>query len=187
MNNDNNTIKFQPELIKRLNVATATAHEAVAEAALAAFAQDSKLTVRSFVSALRDAAPALTAPNAVFTAAVKSAKNGATLVQVAEAMAAALTKKRRDDRKRAADKAAAAPGKALQKAQAEVQECLLAMRSPLEKAIDELGKADVAVKAAAEAGRTARAVRRAARAAYRAAVKAVEDESNGVKTAETPA
>ena len=160
-----NEIKFEKELVNRLNGAMATAHAAVAEAALAATAQDSKLTVRAFVAALRDAAPALTAPNAVFAAAVKAAKlDGASLNDVAQAMADALAKKREDDRKRAADKAAAAPGKALQKAQAEVNECLLAMRTPLEVARDNLAQAEARVKEASAVLREARAVRRAARA-----------------------
>ena len=164
------TINFQPELVKRLNGAMATASAAVAEAALSAVAQDKRVTVRTFATALRDAAPMLGTNNAVLTAAIKAAKvDKATLNDVAEAMAAALTKKRDDDRKRAADRAAAAPGKALQKAQAEVEECLLAMRSEIEVAQDALTAADAAVKAASAALREARAARRAAQAELEAA------------------
>ena len=181
-----NEIKFEKELVNRLNGAMATASAAVAEAALSAVAQDKRVTVRAFVAALRDAAPMLGTSNTVLAAAVKAAKaDKASLDAVCQSMADAADKKRKDDRKRAADKAAAAPQKALEKAQAEVNECLLALRTPLQKAIDELGKADAAVKAAAEAWRSARAARRAAKAAYDAAVQAVEDESNGVKP--TPA
>ena len=180
------TIKFEAELIKRLNGAMATANAALAEAALAAVGQDKRVTVRAFATAIRDAAPCLTTNNAVFAAAIKAAKeDGASLNDVTQAMADAADKKRRDDRKRAADRAAAAPGKALEKAKGKVQECIMAMRTPLQKAIDELTAADVAVKTAAEAWRAARAVRRDARAAYRAAVQAVEDESN--KAAEVAA
>ena len=183
----NNEIKFAPSLVKRLNNAAADLSVAVAEAALAAAAQDKRVTVRTFATALRDAAPALGKSNAELAAAVKAAKaDGATLEKVATAMAEAIERKRADDRRRAADKAAKAPAKALQKAQAKVVECQLAMRTPLQKAIDELTAADVAVKTAAEAWRTARAVRRDARAAYRAAVQAVEDESNKAAERSTP-
>ena len=155
--NNTNALKFDTELIKRLNAATATANGALAEAALAAVAQDKKISVRAFASAIRDAAPCLTAPNAVFTAAVKAAKEkGATANAVAEAMACALAKKRADDRKRAADKAAAKPGKALERAEAKVEECLLAMRSPLEKAVAEYTAAEQAVADAEQALTAAR-------------------------------
>ena len=176
------TINFQPELVKRLNGAMATASAAVAEAALSAVAQDSKVTVRVFATALRDAAPMLGTSNVVLAAAVKTAKEkGATLDKVCQAMADAADKKRRDDAKRAADKRDAAPGKALQKALAEVEECKLALRSPLEKAIDDLAAADVAVMEASQVLRETRAARRAARAAYNAAVQAVKDESNNTE------
>lgn len=165
MNNDTNTISFQPELVARLNGAIADAHAAVAEAAMSAVAQDLEVTVRAFATALRNAAPALGTNNAVLAAAVKAAKvNGATAVDVAEAMAEAIAKKREDDRIRAAKKASAKPAKALEKAQAKVNECILAMRTPLQVARDNLREADAAVKAAAEALRAARAKRREARA-----------------------
>ena len=159
------TINFQPELVKRLNGAMATASAAVAEAALSAVAQDKRVTVRTFATALRDAAPMLGTNNAVLTAAIKAAKvDKATLNDVAEAMAAALTKKRDDDRKRAADRAAAAPGKALQKALAEVEECKRAMRTPLEVARDNLAQAEARVKEVCAVLREERAKLRAARA-----------------------
>lgn len=169
-----NTISFTEELVKRLNAASATANAALAEAALAAVAQDRKLTVRTFATAIRDAAPCLTAPNAVFTAAVKAAKvDGATLDKVCEAMASALAEKRADDARRAAEKRDAAPAKALQKALAEVEECKLAMRTPLEVARDNLAQAEAAVKAAAAALDAARAKQREAKAAL-AAIEAAE-------------
>lgn len=150
--NDTNTISFQPELIKRLNNTAADLSLAVAEAACAAVAQDKKVTVRTFATALRDAAPMLGTNNAVLAAAVKAAKvDKATLEEVTQAMADAADKKRRDDAKRAADKRAAAPGKALQKAQAEVEACKLAMRTPLEIARDNVAAAEAAVRAAAAA------------------------------------
>lgn len=149
MNNDTNTITFNPSLIKRLNNAFADAAAAVAEAALAAVAQDKRITVRAFASALRAVAPALGTNNAVLSAAVKAAKiDKATAVTVAEAMADALDKKRRDDAKRAADKREAAPQKALEKALNEVEECKLALRTPLEKAWDNYDTAKMAVSQA---------------------------------------
>ena len=180
-----NTIKFEPDLVKRLNTATATANAAVAEAAMSAIAQDKKLTVRAFASAIRAVAPALGTANALFTAAIKAAKvEGATLVQVAEAMAEALTKKRSDDARRAAEKRAAAPAKALQKAQAELDACKLAMRTPLEKAQDRFIAATAAVRAAAAALREARAERRAALAE---AEKALAEAEKAKKAAEKKA
>lgn len=184
--NDNNTISFNAELIKRLNGAAADVSVAVAEAAMTAVCQDKRVTVRAFAGALREVAPMLGTSNAVFGAALKSAKEkDATLDRVCQAMADAADKKRADDRKRAADRAAAKPGKDLEKANAKQMECKLALRSPLQKAIDDLTAADLAVKAAAEAWRSARAARRAARDAYKAAVQAVKDESNEPKTEKT--
>ena len=157
------TIKFEPCLVKRLNVAVADASLAVAEAALSAYAQDSKFTVRTFSTALRACAPLLGTSTQVLSAAVKAAKEkNASLEDVTSAMAAAADKKRRDDARRAAEKREAAPGKALEKAQAEVAECILAMRSPLQKAQDNLREAEEAVEAAAEALRVARAKQREA-------------------------
>ena len=168
-----NSIKFEKELVNRLNGAMATASAAVAEAAMSAVAQDKRVTVRTFANALRDAAPMLGTAQAVLAAAVKAAKvDKATLDEVAAAMADAAAKKREDDRKRAADKAAAKPGKDLEKAQAEVNECKLALRTPLEKAQDELAEAEAAVKAAAAVLHKARAARRKARAALTELVKA---------------
>ena len=176
------TIKFEAELVKRLNVAMADASVAVAEAALSAIAQDKRITVRVFSDALRSVAPMLGTSTQVLAAAVKAAKvDKASLDDVCAAMAAAAQKKRRDDARRAKEKRDAQPGKDLAKAQAEVQACLLAMRTPLQKAIDDLTAADLAVKAAAEAWRSARAARRAAKAAYDAAVQAVKDESNNTE------
>lgn len=168
------TINFEPSLIKRLNNAMADASVAVAEAALSAVAQDSRLTVRAFASALRDAAPMLGTSTCVLTAAVKAAKEkGAELDKVTAAMADAADKKRRDDAKRAADKRDAAPGKALEKALAEVMECRKAMRTPLQVAQDELNAADAAVKTASAVLHEARAKRREARAKL---AKVVETE-----------
>lgn len=176
------TIKFEAELVKRLNVAMADASVAVAEAAMSAVCQDKKVTVRVFAQALRTVAPMLGTSNTVLAAAVKAAKvDKASLDDVTAAMAAAADKKRRDDAKRAADKRDAAPGKALQKAQAEFDACKLAMRTPLQKAIDDLAAADVAVMEASQVLRETRAARRAARAAYNAAVQAVKDESNNTE------
>ena len=160
-----NTIVFNAQLIKRLNVATAATSEAVAEAAMSAVAQDKKVTVRDFANALRNAAPMLGTANTVLTAAVKAAKvDNTTLDKVCEAMAEAADKKRRDDAKRAADKRDAAPGKALQKALAEVEECKRAMRTPLEVARDNLAQAEARVREAARMLREERAKLRAARA-----------------------
>lgn len=164
MNNEN-AITFNPQLIKRLVVATTATSVAVAEAALAAVAQDSKVTVRAFTSALRSVAPMLGTATAVFSAAIKAAKvDKATLEDVSAAMADAAAKKRADDARRAAEKRAAAPGKALEKARAEVAECLLAMRSPLEVARDNLAQAEARVKEASAVLREARATLRKARA-----------------------
>ena len=168
----NQTITFSSELTERLNGAFATANAAVAEAAIAAYAQDTKVTVRSFAAALRAAAPMLGTANAVLAAAVKAAKAGKSLLAVSNDMADAADKKRRDDAKRAAEKAAAAPGKALARAEAKVNECQLALRTPLERALDDLAEASEAVKSAAAALREARAARRAARAALVKLVKA---------------
>lgn len=167
-----NEIKFESSLVKRLNVAMADASVAVGEAAMSAVAQDRKVTVRTFVNALRTAAPMLGTANAVFAAAVKAAKvDNATLNDVCAAMADAADKKRKDDAKRASDKRDAAPAKALQKAQEEVQTCLKAMRTPLQVATDNLTAAEAAVKAAAEVLRAARAARRQARAALEQAAE----------------
>ena len=158
-------IQFSEELTRRLNAALACASADVAEAALAAVAQDKKVTVRAFASALRDAAPCLGTSTCVLAAAVKAAKEkDATLDDVAQAMAQAFLKKRADDRKRAADKRDEAPGKALQKAQAKVNECKLAMRSPLQVAIDEVTAAEARVREAARVLREERAKLRKARA-----------------------
>ena len=165
MNNDSNMIKFNPELIKRLNGALTTSNVAIAEAALAAVAQDKRITVRGFTAALKEVAPALTTNTTVFAAAIKAAKEDkATLNDVAEAMAQAFLKKRADDRKRAAEKAAAAPGKALQKAMMEVEECKLALRTPLEVARDNLATAEARVKEVCAVLREERAKLRKARA-----------------------
>lgn len=166
MNDNNaNTIKFEKELVTRLNAATATANAAVAEAALAAVAQDRKVSVRAFAGALRAVAPALGTNNAVLAAAVKAAKvDKATAVDVAEAMASALEKKRKDDRKRAADKAAAKPGKDLERAQADVDKCKLAMRTPLEVARDEVTLIEERIREMSSILRALRAERREARA-----------------------
>ena len=175
MNNDT-TIWFEPTLVKRLNVATAAASEAVAEAAMSAVAQDSRITVRAFASALRECAPALGTNTTVFAAAIKAAKEkDATLDKVCAAMADAFLKKRADDRKRAADKRDAAPAKALKKAQAKLNECILAMRSPLQVAIDEVAQAEARVKEVCAALREARAARRKARAALANLVKTDAD------------
>ena len=179
---NNTTISFEPTLVKRLNNAMADASVAVAEAAMAAVAQDKRVTLRAFATALRDAAPMLGTNNAVLAAAVKAAKvDKAKLEQVTQAMADAAAKKRADDRRRAAERAAAAPGKALAKAEAQVQECKLALRTPLQKAQDELAAADAAVRAAAAVLREARAERRKARVALAEAVVAEAEP------AETPA
>ena len=176
MNNEN-TISFNAELIKRLNNAMADASVAVGEAALSAVAQDSKVTVRAFSSALRDAAPMLGTSTKVLSAAIKAAKEkNAELNDVTAAMAAAADKKRRDDARRASEKRDAAPGKALEKALSEVEECKKAMRSPLEKATDELAAADAAVKSAATALRDARAARRKAQAVLDAIMKTEQGE-----------
>ena len=168
MNNEN-TISFNAELIKRLNNAMADASVAVGEAALSAVAQDSKVTVRVFATALRNAAPMLGTSTQVLSAAIKAAKiDRATLEDVTTAMASAADKKRRDDARRASEKRDAAPQKALQKAQEEVQSCLLAMRSPLEVAKDNLAAADAAVEAASAALKEARAKQREALAALAA-------------------
>ena len=177
------TIKFKAELVKRLNGAMATANVAVAEAALAAVAQDKKITVRAFSAALRDAAPMLGTSTCVLAAAVKAAKlDNTTLDNVTAAMAAAADKKRRDDAKRAADRRDAAPGKALQKAQAEVAECLKAMRTPKQKAIDDLTEAEQAFVFASKALREARAARRSARVTL---LLILEEEKKEPKTETT--
>ena len=164
MSNDT-TITFEPTLVKRLNNAMADASVAVAEAAMSAVAQDKRVTVRRFASALRSVAPMLGTSNCVLAAAVKAAKvDGVTLDTVCAAMADAADKKRRDDAKRAADKRAAAPQKALEKAQAKVEECILAMRTPLQVAQDELAHAEERVKQASKLLREARTARRSARA-----------------------
>ena len=161
-----NEIKFNAELVKRLVVATTATSVAVGEAALQAVAQDKKVSVRAFATALRECAPMLGTSTQVFSAAVTAAKEkGANLDKVCQAMAIAADKKRRDDARRAAEKRDAAPQKALEKALLEVQECQLALRSPLERAQDELAAADAAVKAAAAALKEARDARRKARAA----------------------
>ena len=167
-------IQFTAELKERLNGAFATANGAVAEAALAAAAQDTKLTVRSFSAALREAAPMLGTSNVVLAAAVKAAKAGKSLLAVSNDMADAADKKRRDDAKRAAEKAAAKPARDLEKANAKLDECKLALRTPLQKAFDDLRAADAAVIAASAALREARAARRAARAAL-AELRAADD------------
>ena len=153
MNNDTmNAIKFDKELVTRLNSAMATASVAVAEAAMSAVAQDRKVTVRTFASALREVAPMLGTNNAVLSAAVKAAKEkGAVYDDVARAMALAALKKRDDDRKRAADKRAAAPQKALERAEAQVEECRKAMRTPVEVARDNYETAKMAVTQAEQA------------------------------------
>ena len=159
------TIKFQPELVKRLNVAMADASVAVAEAAMSAVAQDKKVTVRVFAQALRTVAPMLGTATAVLSAAVKAAKmDNTTLDNVCQAMADAADKKRRDDARRAKEKRDEAPGKALQKALAEVEECKRAMRTPLEVARDNLATAEARVREAARMLREERAKLRAARA-----------------------
>ena len=163
--NDTNTISFQPELVARLNGAIADANVAIAEAAMSAVAQDLKVTVREFATALRKAAPALGTNNAVLSAAVKAAKEkGASLEDVTTAMAAAVEAKRKDDRIRAAKKASAKPAEDLKKAQAKVNECLLAMRTPLQVARDNVTDAEERVRQASKLLREERANLRKARA-----------------------
>ena len=174
----NNEITFTAELIKKLRIATTSAGVAVGEAALQAVAQDKRVTVRTFASALRTHAPMLGTANSVFGAALKSAKtDGATLDAVCEAMADAVAKKREDDRKRAAKKAAEAPKKALEKAQAKVEECKLALRTPLQVAQDELDAAAAAVEAAENALHEARAKQREAKAALDALIEAEKKDA----------
>lgn len=159
------TIRFEKYLIQKLNVSTATACEAVAEAALAAVAQDERVTVRAFSDALRECAPMLGTSTQVIAAAVKAAKEkGASLEDVTAAMADAADKKRRDDRKRLADRAAAKPAEDLKKAIAKVEECRMAMRTPLQVAQAELAHAEERVKQAYKLLREARADLRKARA-----------------------
>ena len=181
--NNTNEITFTAELIKRLVVATTTASVAVGEAALSAIAQDKRVTVRTFASALRGVAPMLGTSNGVLAAAIKAAKiDRATLEDVTAAMARAADKKRADDARRAAEKREAAPGKALQKALSEVEECKKAMRSPLEKAKDELTAATAAVEAAAQVLKEARAAQREAKDNLDALLKGEQgegEEGNG--------
>ncbi|MCK9328068.1 MAG: hypothetical protein M0P69_21410 [Bacteroidales bacterium] len=160
-----NEIKFEAGLVKRLNETLADAGVAVAEAALSAVGQNSKVTVRVFATALRTVAPMLGTSNCVLAAAIKAAKEkNAELNDVTAAMAAAADKKRRDDARRAADKRDAQPAKALQKALAEVEECRLAMRTPLEVAQAEVAQAEARVKEVCAVLREERAKLRKARA-----------------------
>ena len=172
---DTNMIRFEKELVERLNSAMATASVAVAEAAMSAVAQNRKVTVRVFASALREVAPMLGTSNAVLSAAIKAAKEkGAVYDDVARAMALAALKKRDDDRKRAADKAATKPGKDLERAQAEVDACKLAMRSPLEVARDNVSQIEERIRELSGILRALRGVRREARAKLAELLKATE-------------
>ena len=157
-------IHFTEDLTRRLNAALACANADVAEAALSAVAQDSKVTLRSFATALRSAAPMLGTSNTVLAAAVKAAKENKSLVQVADAMADAADKKRRDDAKRAADKRDAAPQKALARAEKQVLECQLALRTPMQVAQAEVAQAEARVKEVCAVLRETRAKLRKARA-----------------------
>ena len=175
MNNENVTLKFEKNLVKKLNVSTATASEAVAEAAMSAVAQDSRVTVRTFSDALRSVAPMLGTSTQVLSAAIKAAKEkDATLDAVCQSMADAAAKKRADDARRAADRRNAQPAKDLAKAQSKVNECLLALRSPLQKAIDDVTASEERVKAASKLLREARADLRKARAKVEAMTRPAE-------------
>ncbi len=176
--NNTNEITFTAELVEKLRLATTTASVAVGEAALQAVAQNRKVTVRVFANTLRTYAPMLGTSNTVFTAAIKAAKEkNTTLEAVCQAMADAADKKRRDDARRAAKKRDAAPGKALEKAQKKVEECLKALRTPLQVAIDEVAETEKRVKEISAVLRAARAARRAARAKLEAMTKPTEQNA----------